>query len=535
MWLLAVATLIAGLVRLPGLTILPAGFTPDEAAFGYNAYSLAETGRDEWATPFWQLPFTNLRSFGDYKLPLYAFLAVPTVHFLGLTETATRLPNALLSILAVPILYICARKLAPQSKAIASTVAFLYAISTWSIQLSRGAFEANLVTCLLPLALALSLFKRPIWLSFVFVLTFYSYHSARIISVLTFPIFCYFLQTQAKRLKFAILTLLLIIPGAFAMFGSGASRVSDVSVFNPTDNWAAVSDRRFNAVAVGEPDVFARGFSNKFTYVAKQVSNAYLQYFSPQFFWTQGPGESTYGMMPGRGVLYLLEVVFIIGFCVYVVRYWSKKTGILLTFLLLSPLPAVFAKGPGYAANRAAVMLPFLLLAAAIGCWYLVKKFPHIKLIIAAIVLIYTVQFGFFIQDYLVHSPRQTAYGMNYGWAETLTRSKALFPTVDEVWLDTGLSEPHIFAAFYLKIPPTEYQTASASWADFNASGLKFLDQYDGYRLGKFRFGSLHLDQKPTQSTLYIGRASIFPSNYPEHFHVNYPDGLPAIEVAQSK
>ncbi|KKU78545.1 MAG: Glycosyl transferase family 39, partial [Candidatus Amesbacteria bacterium GW2011_GWA2_47_70] len=93
--LLILALIIGSLTRLLWISRYPAGFTADEAAFGYNAYSLLLTGRDEWGTPWWQLFFTNLRSFGDYKLPLYAFLAVPSVKIFGLTEFAVRLPNAI--------------------------------------------------------------------------------------------------------------------------------------------------------------------------------------------------------------------------------------------------------------------------------------------------------------------------------------------------------------------------------------------------------------------------------------------------------
>src|SRR3989344_6433819 len=95
--LLVLGFMILGLVlRVTWLTKYPAGFTPDEAAFGYNAYSILQTGKDEWGTPWWQLFFTNMRSFGDYKLPLYTFLTIPSIKIFGLSEFATRLPNAII-------------------------------------------------------------------------------------------------------------------------------------------------------------------------------------------------------------------------------------------------------------------------------------------------------------------------------------------------------------------------------------------------------------------------------------------------------
>ena len=114
--LLILALVIGSITRLLWLSRYPVGFTPDEAAFGYNAYSLLLTGRDEWGTSWWKLFFTNLRSFGDYKLPLYAFLAVPTVKIFGLTEFAVRLPNAIFSVLAIGAIYLLANKLFPDKE-----------------------------------------------------------------------------------------------------------------------------------------------------------------------------------------------------------------------------------------------------------------------------------------------------------------------------------------------------------------------------------------------------------------------------------
>ena len=69
----------------------------DEAALGYNAYSLLKTGKDEYGTR-WPLA---LRSFDDYKPPLYAYLAIPTVKYLGLSTYSVRLPAAINGVLGV--------------------------------------------------------------------------------------------------------------------------------------------------------------------------------------------------------------------------------------------------------------------------------------------------------------------------------------------------------------------------------------------------------------------------------------------------
>ncbi|PIV01434.1 glycosyl transferase, partial [Candidatus Shapirobacteria bacterium CG03_land_8_20_14_0_80_40_19] len=67
--------LIVGLaffLRFIFLTKSPPGFYVDEAAVGYNAYSILKTGADEYGKKF-PLFF---RSFGDYKMPLNIYLTV---------------------------------------------------------------------------------------------------------------------------------------------------------------------------------------------------------------------------------------------------------------------------------------------------------------------------------------------------------------------------------------------------------------------------------------------------------------------------
>ena len=112
-------------LRLFRLDSRPLGFTWDEAALGYNAYSLIKTGRDEYGKI---LPVI-LKSFGDYKPGVYAYLAVPSIATLGLNEFATRLPSAILGTLLIVIVYLLTQNM---------FAALLLAINPWSLYFSRG-------------------------------------------------------------------------------------------------------------------------------------------------------------------------------------------------------------------------------------------------------------------------------------------------------------------------------------------------------------------------------------------------------------
>ncbi len=99
--------LIALTLRIYKISDYPAGLNADEAAIGYNAYSLLSTGKDEFGHP-WPLSF---QSFNDYKPGLYFYIVLPFVKFLGLNEFSVRLPSALLGSLTVIAVYFLVNKI----------------------------------------------------------------------------------------------------------------------------------------------------------------------------------------------------------------------------------------------------------------------------------------------------------------------------------------------------------------------------------------------------------------------------------------
>jgi 4-amino-4-deoxy-L-arabinose transferase-like glycosyltransferase len=277
--LLLLAILLLGLfLRTYHLADFPSGFTPDEASFGYDAYSLLETGKDHWGQS-WPLTF---RSFGDFKLPLYGYLTIPSVAIFGLNEFAVRLPSALFGTLAIFATYLLTKQLfskstpekpprlkaSPDSSDLLSTLganslelltAFLLAISPWHISLSRVAIEANLTSFFLPLGLFFLLKglnnKSPgFWIldsgfclaisGLLLGLNMYTYHAARLFTplILIATLIWHFSSTTRPSRKIPrstlmiyiirVLPLLVIftlftIPIFFTFFSQSASRISD--------------------------------------------------------------------------------------------------------------------------------------------------------------------------------------------------------------------------------------------------------------------------------------------------------------------
>src|SRR3989344_5582438 len=113
---------LAAVLRLVGLGSNPPSLYWEEAALGYDAYSLWRTGKDYHGNSF---PLVAFPSFGDYKPSLYFYVAAPFVGTLGLSEMAVRLPSALAGLLSGLVFYFIRRRLQISEK-VQFITAFLF-------------------------------------------------------------------------------------------------------------------------------------------------------------------------------------------------------------------------------------------------------------------------------------------------------------------------------------------------------------------------------------------------------------------------
>ena len=139
-YLLIIIILIAGFLRLYKLGSYPA-FNADEAALGYNAYSLIKTGMDEHGNK-WPIHF---QSFNDYKPGGYVYIILPFIKIFGLNEWSVRIPSAILGIATVYVLYLLV-KILIEDRRVALMASMFLAISPWHIHFSRGGWEVNVAT-----------------------------------------------------------------------------------------------------------------------------------------------------------------------------------------------------------------------------------------------------------------------------------------------------------------------------------------------------------------------------------------------------
>ncbi len=139
---LVILLLIVGtFVRVYEISSVPGGINQDEAYSGYEAYSMLKYGTDSWGYSF---P-VYLQTWGAGMSVLNSYLIMPFIALLGdegnLT-LATRLPQAIVAIISMPVFFLLLKKL--YDKRIALLGLFFLVICPYHIMMARWGLDCNL-------------------------------------------------------------------------------------------------------------------------------------------------------------------------------------------------------------------------------------------------------------------------------------------------------------------------------------------------------------------------------------------------------
>ena len=547
--LLALILILGLFLRFTYLGRIPAGFSPDEASQAYSAYSLLQTGKDEWGLGW---PISSFKSFLDYKAPLQTYLMIPSVAIFGLNEFAARLPSAIFGVLAILAIYLLTGKIFPNYKHLPLYSALFLALSPWHIQFSRTALEVNLTSFLFPLGLYLYLrglkdHRQFIYTAILWGLSLYAYHSAKIyIPLFAFSLlFLYRRQIFSKGFKPllpALLTIIILL-GPLALgtfFGNSAKRGGDLLVSKlDTVNLKQIDDQSFYSPLAKINPKIPRLFHRKIFTVISRFGENYLSYFSLPFWFTEGGREITYSVIPGRGLLLfwmLPLVLFGLFLLLKKIKDEDYDARPILLWLLLAAVPAALTK-EGYRPNRAGSFLCLWEIIAAFGfVRFLEIKNKYSKKILGLFIGLAIILTGFYFEDYFFNSVVTYPKALSYGWRDTVNAISKIQRNYDTVMVDKG-TQGQSFIAFYLKTPPPVFQAASADWEkEMQKNPVDYLDQMGKYRLGKYSFEKLDWPEDKNLETLYVWQGnSLLPSERHTLHQVTTPTGEIIMEVFDFK
>ncbi|MEX2028034.1 MAG: glycosyltransferase family 39 protein [Candidatus Curtissbacteria bacterium] len=487
--LLLCVLLLAACLRFYKLDSYPVSLSWDEAAIGYNAFSIAKTGQDEYGEKFPLL----FQSFNDWKLPGYIYVDAVFVKTFGLSEFWVRFPSALFGTIAVLLTFLLFRKILDEKVGLAA--AFLMAISPWHLQFSRAAFESNaaLTIILLGLTLLFYGFQRKSFAVLsvpVLTLSLYFYYSPRIFVplILLFVLILY-KKEISKNYKYyllgAAIAVLVAVPIVTKIISpQGLKRVQEVSLFSD--------------VSIIQPYVAAKSinsnplsmiFLNRRIPLAFESLHSYFAHLSPGFlFFGDDPNPRHRTIYHGN--LYLIEIPLLAwGLWILLKQKENKPKWLLIAWLLLAPIPAAFAREFPHGL-RALLMVPAVVTLSGIGL-VAALRLRFAKLVIA---LVFTLSIVNYLFNYYVIYPQTNSRAWAYGYKQAIQQSQSLENSHDKIIFSGNYWKPYIFYLFYSAIDPHfyiregtqekvgKYQFGQAAW-----DGGKNLDAQtlDELKMGK--------------------------------------------------
>ncbi len=472
--LLIVILILAGILRIWNLNNIPPHLTPDEAALGYNAYSILKTGRDEHGK-FMPLIF---KSFGDYKPGLYVYSAVPFVALLGLNELSVRLPSALSGIAIVYLIYLVIGELFRNSKLeLRNLAAFVAACNPWLIYFSRGAWEVNLSLMLTLIGLlfflkSLDKAKFLITSSIFFSMTLLAYQGAKlsigiILLLLIIVYWKNFWKIPKKYLIGSTLAGFLIsLPILVSLFSGQTGRLEVFNVFSyprPKDYIQVMLNQ--GGERIGDLNYFLyHGESYNFL---RGIMGRWFNHFSGRFLFFEGDWSNPRHSSPYQGVMLLSDLVLLLVGIVVILKSSiinHKSFQFLLLWLVLAPLPAILSRDQVHAVRSFNMAIP-LVIICSFGLSYLVSliKLSHYKFYLYTIFyILYTCSLLYFLDSYFIHLPKHDSKLWEYGYKQIVETVTPIENSYKKVVVQQSFAQPYIYFLFFNQYDPAKYQNENS-------------------------------------------------------------------------
>ncbi len=519
---------VGSFFRFYQLGNIPGSMDWDEVSFGYNAYSVLHTGKDEYGVSH---PLT-FRAFGEYKQPVYVYLNVVSIGLFGLNAFAVRFPSAFFGSLSIIFVYFLTYELFRKykfSKNLALLTMFLYAISPWSIQFSRVAFEANVALTLTIIAVWLFLrglsLKNNWYLYLTTVLLCLSeltYISLRLIGpLLLITLLIYgFSYFRKKKTILIILILLFILGSGIGYLNSKSlARGQDVLFTNQQTQVLGSSVKKLQYIKEHH-DIFGEIIYNRrVIYTEKFVEN-YFSHFNAQWLFLTGDTVPRHHA-PGMGILYLVSLPFILlGIYFLFVRYLATSWIIFVWFLLAPLASSLTSDAPS--ALRSLIFLPTWQIFEAAGIIFIFEKIRKKNLLFALQIIIlslYTVNVCYYIQQYFVFTNKNTQFqkAWQYGYEDAVLFAGRYKNSSNRIVFSKDFEQPYIFYLFYSRYDPAAY-LASGGSSRIAKSCFTINTVFFGDCKAKLRKGDIYIALGADSSEVgkFINK-------------VNYSNGEPAI------
>src|SRR3990167_1389382 len=533
--ILGLVLILAFFLRFNKVTEIPPALNWDEVSIAYNAYSILNTGKDEWGV---FLPI-HFKAYGEYKLPAQIYASIPGIAFFGLNELGVRISPVVYGSLTVLLMFFLGRAIF-QSSLVGIFAATLLAISPWHIHLTRASFESSFAVFWLVLGVWLLIkgFSDRKWLVFSmvpFAVSVYTYNSARVFTPL-FLIAVLLIYRKILLKSWRAIILAIVVFGAlmlplFPYFFSGDrdARFKLVSITDDPGLIPRINENRGNSQL---PQPLPRLVHNKISYTSFYFAEHYLAHFSPDFLFVSGAPHKQHHVQ-GVGELYWFQAPFLLLGLYFLFKNKNRFRWLLITWVLLAFLPVAVTNDSIPHALRTLIAVPFYQMVTAYGIYvaFQLLREKNSKLQLPAGVLlsvVAVVSVWLYLDNYYNVYPKLYSRDWQYGNKQVVGYIKNHQSEYDQIIFTRHFGEPHMFTLFYLRYDPVKFQ---------NDSSLIRFETFDWVRVLKFnkyyfpdlgdtgtKFADI-IAQNPGKRLLFIGKDGDFPNNWPRLEKINFLNG----------
>ena len=480
--------------------------TWDEAAVGYNAYTILHWGRDEWGRV---MPLT-FKSFEDYKNPIHVYLTIPFIALFGLNETGVRLSAVFFGTLNVFLMYILVRRIF-KNDWLGLIAALVLAVSPFNIQFSRFNHELNFAIFFFLLGLIFwhkaftQEMKNLKYSGLFFGIDLLTYQSAKVIIPPLFIILSlvYLKEILQNKKQFLIS---LVIFGFFILLHV---------VHPPLLGGARLNQNRIQPETLKETNSYKKYQSMPLANL-EVVSDRYVEYFKPNFLFKSGdpiPRHSSQII----GTFYKLDAIALLFGLVFVIyQIFFKRNKMLLPILIvafLAPIPGAVSSSFTHAARSMFITGTWHLIIACGYYWMITLFKPKVIRFVISLAIIFVIgkQFINYQIYYYNYFIRNYAIEFQYGIGQVVDYVKEN-PRYNRVYMTDAHSQPYIFFLFYLKYPLPEF-LSTVKYNNTISRPSNLVTEF-----GKFRFGMWdQINSVPDPNILYV----LNPSKYDGLFYRN--------------
>lgn len=456
------------ILRLYQLGNNPPSLTWDEAAWGYNAFSLGIDDKDEFGR---FLPLDYLESFGDFKPVMYAYLDIIPIKIFGLNEFATRFPSAFFGVLTVLLTYFLVKRIFPKSEKvelIALASSLFLAISPWHILLSRAAFEANVASFFIVLgiwAFLAGVQDRKWYLiisAVAFAFSMYTFNTSRIVAplLIILPAFVFRkVLWQAKKQAFLsfIIGLLILLPLVpFLLTPQAALRFKEVNIFSNPE----IVKKANQQIENDNNALWSKLLNNRRVLYSLDFAKHYLDNLSPQFLFIKGDGNPKFSTQE-VGQMYIWDIIFFVGGIFILFRKREGNWWIIPLWILIGIFPAATARETPHAL-RIETTLPAFQIITAVGFVTLIEMINRYKKVVYGVLFaLLFINVAYFLHYYYAHYPNTYSGEWQYGYKQSIDYVKSVEKNYDYIQVTTALGRPYIYYLFYNKSSPDEFRSSS--------------------------------------------------------------------------